>query len=152
MAERRIYSVNVIDDDQPDANDFCGSTPFAADSPNPINGNGITIEITVVEQVVSTQVYTQTIVVQDCADCPPDYANMYALTGASDHQLMYATDGAIESSQTLLNAGSMDYNSGTQICLDAGFEVVLGAVFHAYIEGCPTATLRQESDNKVIRP
>lgn len=68
--------------------------------------------------------------------CPPDYANGNAITGIETNSFDYETDGAIESTQIITNNAVVDYDSGTDILLNPDFEVVLGAEFHAFIDGC----------------
>lgn len=73
--------------------------------------------------------------------CPPDYDAGNALTGTetgtggvnSDGD--YETDGIISSNQ-MITSGMVDYDSAVEINLTADFEVVLGAVFCAFIDGC----------------
>ena len=70
--------------------------------------------------------------------CPPEYtiANGNALTGTESGTVTYATDGAIESDQTIAATGIVEYDSGLLIDLLPNFEVVLGGEFSAIIDGC----------------
>ena len=71
----------------------------------------------------------------DCSSgCPPNYAGANQLTGTQTTVADYETNGAIESNQ-VINA-DVDYDSGTMIDLLQGFEVKLGKLFHAFIDGC----------------
>ena len=68
--------------------------------------------------------------------CPPEYTQSFGnrLTGIQVIDEYFETDGIIESDQ-VINA-NVDYDSGTQIDLLPGFEVQLGKIFHAFIDGC----------------
>ncbi|NNF21963.1 MAG: hypothetical protein HKN67_08470, partial [Saprospiraceae bacterium] len=80
--------------------------------------------------------------------CPPDYAGPNALTGIQNVSEDFETDGIIESSQTITGASTIvDYDSGTYVELTSGFEVLLGAVFTAFIDGCGNL-FRDETDRK----
>ncbi len=65
-----------------------------------------------------------------------NYAGANALMGTESGTAMYETDGEIESTQTIDASAIVDYDSGTEIDLNPGFEVILGANFHAFIDGC----------------
>lgn len=47
----------------------------------------------------------------------------------------YERNGII-SSDGLINNSPTDFDSGTEILMMPGFEVVLGVEFHVYIDGC----------------
>lgn len=70
--------------------------------------------------------------------CPPDFAfsGNGGLIGTETGAVMYATDGIIESTQTIDSTAAVDYDSGSEIQLLGGFQTVLGAQFHAFIDGC----------------
>jgi murein DD-endopeptidase MepM/ murein hydrolase activator NlpD len=71
--------------------------------------------------------------------CPSSYssANGNPLIGNQNSNADFETDGLIESTQIISGATSIvDYDSGTTICLDPGFEVMSGAQFSAFIDGC----------------
>ncbi len=67
-----------------------------------------------------------------CTPCPGNYAILGAEAGIAD----YETDGTIQSNQIILNGAVVDYDSGICISLDPGFEVQVGAIFEAFIDGC----------------
>jgi len=48
----------------------------------------------------------------------------------------FETNGQIESNQEISNIATVDYDSRTGIVLQADFKVMLGSVFHAFIDGC----------------
>ena len=79
----------------------------------------------------------------DC-NCPPNYSGTNQLTGIQQTSFDFETNGAIESDQ-IINA-NVDYDSGSMIELLEGFEVKLGKIFHAFIDGC--GNLLQSDDNK----
>ncbi len=49
---------------------------------------------------------------------------------------IYEASSDINSASTVAAGGNVIFSAGKQICLDEGFEVILGAVFEAYIQGC----------------
>jgi len=65
--------------------------------------------------------------------CPPNYAlsGMEPGTGGAD----YETDGPIVSTQNV-TGGLVDYDSGANIILNPGFQVLAGGFFCAFIDGC----------------
>lgn len=71
-------------------------------------------------------------------DCPSSYSaidnNM--LTGIQSLNDVYDTDGIIESTQQITNGAIVEYDSGISIDLLPTFEVDLGVMFHAFIDGC----------------
>ncbi len=73
------------------------------------------------------------------SDCPPEYtsANGNALTGTEAGMIQYATDGAIESDQLLLSTAMVIYNAAGGIDLNPEFEVELGGILDALLDGCP---------------
>ncbi len=73
------------------------------------------------------------------SNCPPDYTfnGNGGLTGTESGMIIYETDGIIESTQTIAATAVVDYNSAIEINLLEGFETILGAQFHAFIDGCP---------------
>jgi len=71
----------------------------------------------------------------DCdSNCPPNFAGVNMLTGTQSVAMDFETDGIIESTQII--DANVDYDSGTHIDLLAGFEVKIGKLFHAFIDGC----------------
>lgn len=70
------------------------------------------------------------------AICPDDYAGVNSLYGNPSNTADYETAGSIESTQIILPSIGVDYDSGTEIILMPGFEVQLGAIFEAFIDGC----------------
>jgi len=85
------------------------------------------------------------IINDDDNSCPGDYAGPNALTGTITGTEDYETDGIIESTQIIDATAVVDYDSGTEINLNAEFEVVLGAVFSAFIDGCGGAMIDETS-------
>ncbi len=51
----------------------------------------------------------------------------------------YETDGSIESVQTINETAIVDYDSKIDITLKPNFEIIIGACFHAFIDGCQGA-------------
>lgn len=91
--------------------------------------------------------------VEGCADlcvpapaCPPKYTGANQLTGIQSVVADFETDGVLESDQTI-NA-NVDYDSGTEINLLAGFEVLIGKVFNAFIDGCGNLFRTEDSEEK----
>lgn len=64
--------------------------------------------------------------------CPNDYDLSGIQTVSND----FETDGQIVSSQTIEAGLTVDYDSGIEIVLQPGFEILLSAVFNAIIDGC----------------
>ncbi len=56
----------------------------------------------------------------------------------------YFASNTVSSSGQVGNYGNVVFSGGQQVCLEPGFEVVTGAVFHAYIDGCPTPIQPEE--------
>ncbi len=77
--------------------------------------------------------------------CPPEYSvsNGNALVGTQSSSADFETDGILESSQTI-TGGPVDYDSGTSILLMPGFEISLGVLFEAFIDGCGGAQAQEE--------
>lgn len=73
--------------------------------------------------------------------CPTNYTGINQLSGIENgsggigNNGDYETDGDISSIQQIVS-GVVDYDSKTKICFDDGFEVMLGASLHAFIDGC----------------
>ena len=79
--------------------------------------------------------------------CPDSYsaADGNALTGSQTTSEDYETDGVIESTQVISGVGTaVDYDSGSEIILNPGFHAILGAVFHAFIDGCGGSMAKEE--------
>lgn len=78
-------------------------------------------------------------------NCPPSYSGPSALSGIQSTSADFETDGMIESTQTITGASTVvDYDSGASIMLNAGFEVVLGAILNVFIDGCGGAMADEE--------
>ena len=58
------------------------------------------------------------------------------MTGIESAIADYETDGILESIQLIDATGIVDYDSQIEINLLPGFEVVIGAQFMAFIDGC----------------
>ena len=67
--------------------------------------------------------------------CP---ANLDLTNTLSTNQV-YSSGGYISSDQIILSPAEVDFNATTEITLLEGFEVKVGAVFHAFIDGCAAA-------------
>lgn len=67
---------------------------------------------------------------------PLSYSGMYMLTGNQGGVADYEANGIIESNQIIDNTGQVDYDSQVSIELLPNFEVQLGALFEAFIDGC----------------
>jgi len=85
------------------------------------------------------------IINDDDNSCPTDYAGPNALTGTITGTEDFETDGVIESTQIIDATAVVDYDSATEINLNADFEVVLGAVFSAFIDGCGGTMIQEEN-------
>ncbi len=91
---------------------------------------------------VTTTVSTLPLSDPSCSACPPDYqfvasgGTFGGLTGTEPGIADYETDGIIESVQTITATAKVDYDSKISILMDPTFEVILGAEFHAFIDGC----------------
>ena len=80
--------------------------------------------------------------------CPVAYsaANGNQLQGIQDTNADYETDDTIESTQIIEGVSTVvDYDAGTDVNLDLGFEVVEGT-FHAFIDGCGGSMLIEENE------
>ena len=84
-----------------------------------------------------TRVFMDEILLEECTSpCPANYPG---LVGTAPDMSDYESNGSILSIQTIAAGTTVDYDSGTEITLGiigAGFEVELGAVFCAFIDGC----------------
>ena len=69
-------------------------------------------------------------------NCPPSYSqgNGNMLTGNQSVVADFETDGIIESNQII--DADVIYDSGSSIEMVSGFEVFVGRVFEAFIDGC----------------
>ncbi len=79
-----------------------------------------------------------------CGPCLPRYAYGNALADTITLNIAYETDGIIESTQVIGNMTQMpfvEYDSGQEIFLNPGFEVMAGSGFVAFIDGCGGAML-----------
>lgn len=73
----------------------------------------------------------------NCDFCPTgDYAGSNSLTGTLNTSEDYETNGLIESNQHINTNISVDYDSRSAIQLQENFQVMQGAIFHAFIDGC----------------
>ncbi len=79
-------------------------------------------------------------------DCPPDYASGNELIGTQSIDADFETDGVIESSQIIDNNSMVYYDSGISVLMKEDFEVIIGATFHAFIDGCNGAMLQSEKN------
>ena len=89
----------------------------------------------------NTNFFIDEMIIESCGisgPCPPEYtaANSNRLTGTETGIAYYETDGRLESEQTIDASAVVDYNSGFEIELLESFNTVIGAEFHAYIQGC----------------
>ncbi len=73
-------------------------------------------------------------------ECPLNYTGLNQITGSTNSSFDYETDGILSSSQIIISPISgepvISYDSGIEINLLSEFEVQLGALFRAYIDGC----------------
>jgi hypothetical protein len=73
----------------------------------------------------------------DFMGCPINYAGGSALSGEQIFSADYETNGGLQSTQTISGGSTVvDYDSQTFVELLQGFEVQLGAIFNAFIDGC----------------
>ena len=70
----------------------------------------------------------------DEAVCPSNFEGVNQLTGTQSTIADFESNGVITSDQ-IIDADT-DYDSGTQLYLLQGFEVNMGKIFHAFIDGC----------------
>ena len=68
------------------------------------------------------------------SNCPPNYSGANQLSGTQATTEDFETDGILQSDQIV--DADVDYDSGTYIELLEGFEVKIGKLFHAFIDGC----------------
>ena len=66
--------------------------------------------------------------------CPPNYDGLNQLTGTQSTVANYESNGTITSDQVI--DANTEYNSGSELNLIVGFEVKMGKLFHAFIDGC----------------
>ena len=79
--------------------------------------------------------------------CPGNLDGVNALVGLQNTTRDYEAAGTISSTQTISGGGVVvDYDSGTDINLNPNFEVVLGAQFNAFIDGCGGAQANESND------
>ena len=64
--------------------------------------------------------------------CPPNHN----LSGTQNANADFETNGTIVSTQVINSGYTVDYDSGTEITLNPGFETVLSSIFSAFIDGC----------------
>ena len=70
-------------------------------------------------------------------DCPNSYTNDDILYGLQPSSEDFEAAGMIQSTQFIYGNGTqVTYDSGTSIELQAGFEVLKGSTFEAFIDGC----------------
>ncbi len=68
--------------------------------------------------------------------CVSDYASANKLTGLADTSADFETNGVIESCQVIGVNAIVDYDSQSEVLLDVGFEVKIGAEIEIFIDGC----------------
>ncbi len=80
--------------------------------------------------------------------CAPNHN----LSGTESGIYDYETNGIITSTQIIDATARVDYDSAIEINMNVGFEVVLGATFNAFIDGCNSGgggvNIQSESDNQ----
>jgi len=125
--------------------DGSGSDTFTV-SNLPTNGSSVNVtasflnDFTCNDQIVDA--FTAPSTCSTTPVCPAafSFATSNQLVGNVTTDIDYEANGIIESNQTILSITSgspvVDYDSGLEIYLDPDFEVKLGAVFHAFIDGC----------------
>lgn len=86
----------------------------------------------------NTNFFVDEMIIESCIACPPEYtlADGNRLTGTESGTADYETDGSLESEQTIDANAVVDYDSAIDIQLFSGFNTQLGALFHAFIDGC----------------
>ena len=72
------------------------------------------------------------------SNCPPSYsqADGNRIMGTSTSNQDYETDGIIETNQMIVSPHMIDYDSQMSIEFLPNFEVGLGAMMQAFIDGC----------------
>ena len=65
-----------------------------------------------------------------------NFAGENALTGIETGIADFETNDIIQSTQIIDATAIVDYDALQQICLEPGFEVIQGAVFSAFLDGC----------------
>ncbi len=68
--------------------------------------------------------------------CYQNFDNANTLMGIQTVDEKFETDGIIRSVQNINNNSDVIYDSKQAIILDPVFEIVSGAIFHAFIDGC----------------
>lgn len=76
------------------------------------------------------------------SNCPPSYsqANGNRIAGSSTANQVYETDGIIETKQMIIAPHMIDYDSKQSIDFLPNFQVGLGAMMQAIIDGCGTTS------------
>jgi len=104
---------------------------------NPVNTSGLaagTYNLTVTDNN-NCQAFASVTINSPVSEYTMSNGNM--LTGNQLFTADFEVDGAIESNQYVNSTGNnIDYDSGTEITLKAGFEIQRGTKFHAFIDGC----------------
>jgi len=75
---------------------------------------------------------------------PPPCPDMVMLTGAESGMVDTESMDWIKSDQLLLPSSVVDYDATDSIVLLPNFEVQLGSLFHAFIDGCGGSMLKEE--------
>lgn len=80
--------------------------------------------------------------------CTSSYSGMTQLTGVQSVDADYEASGIIDSDQLIGTNTIVDYDSGSEVNLLEGFEVQLGAIFQAFIDGCGNLFTSGDDTNK----
>ena len=107
-----------------------GANTILADVANSHNGTLINFDLS----TACTSNWTSGRNLGSCSTvaCPPSLA----LDNTQNTNAAYESGGTIMSSQIINSPSKVDYDATTEISLLDGFEVKVGAIFHAYIDGC----------------
>jgi len=84
-------------------------------------------------------------IIESCGSCPDDYAGPNKLTGTQSVNADFETDGNIESDQVINGNSTVYYDSGISIELLPGFNIVIGTIFEAFIDGCGNLFKNEEA-------
>ncbi len=60
----------------------------------------------------------------------------------------YNAESSIASNGIVGPFGNVEFTAGDSICLNPGFEVIEGSLFHAHIQGCPITIQNEENNEK----
>lgn len=84
-----------------------------------------------------------------CDACPVACPPSLTLSAGESGTVDYESSGNISSTSIIASGAMIDYDSATDIDLNPDFEVVLGAVFCAFIDGCGGAAINSDDTSNL---